>query len=244
MGVASGKIDHQPAFVLHTTAYKETSLIVEVLTRDYGRLSVVARGARRPRAALRGVLHPFQPLTLGWFGKTALKTLSHADWLGALPQLSGVALLSGLYLHELLLRLLPREDAHPALFADYAQAVRALGGRSAMPLSAVLRRFEWRLLQEAGYAPDVTTCASGAPIAAEAVYRVLPQSGFVLAATANPTAPAGEGLVSGTSLHALAADDWLDETVWRELRAVNRLLLAAALGPEPLTTPMLLRPWA
>ncbi len=243
MGVASGKIDHQPAFVLHTTAYKETSLIVEVLTRDYGRLSVVARGARRPRAALRGVLHPFQPLTLGWFGKTALKTLSQADWLGALPQLSGVALLSGLYLNELLLRLLPREDAHPALFADYAQAVRALGGRSAMPLSAVLRRFEWRLLQEAGYAPDVTTCTAGVPIAAGAVYRALPQSGFVLVATADPADPA-EVRVSGNSLHALATDDWRDETVWRELRAVNRLLLTAALGPEPLTTPMLLRPCA
>ncbi len=79
------------------------------------------------------------------------------------------------------------------------------------------------------------------PIAAGAVYRALPQSGFVLVATADPADPA-EVRVSGNSLHALATDDWRDETVWRELRAVNRLLLTAALGPEPLTTPMLLRP--
>ena len=148
-----GKGGHQPAFVLHAQAYKETSLIVELFTRDHGRVSVVARGARRPRAALRGLLLPFQPLVLGWFGKTELKTLAHADWQGALPQLGGVPLLAGLYLNELLLRLTAREDPHPALFADYAATVRAIGPRDGrQDMSALLRRFELRLLAELGYA--------------------------------------------------------------------------------------------
>ena len=109
-----GKVDHQPAFVLHSVPYKETSLIVELFTRDHGRVSVVARGARRPRAALRGLLLPFQPLKVGWFGKTELKTLAHADWQGALPQLGGVPLLAGLYLNELLLRLTANSQGNVA----------------------------------------------------------------------------------------------------------------------------------
>src|SRR5207248_7606859 len=96
--------DEQPAFVLHTYAYLETSLIVEALTPDFGRVAMVARGAKRPRSELRGLLQGFQPLLLSWSGHNELKTLQKAEWRGGLPRLGGSALLCGFYLNELLLK--------------------------------------------------------------------------------------------------------------------------------------------
>jgi DNA repair protein RecO (recombination protein O) len=115
--------DDQPAFVLHAYAYRETSLIVEALSASHGRVALVARGAKRPRSELRGVLQAFQPLTLSWAGGGELKTLIRAEWQSGLPLVSGSALLCGFYLNELLLKLLPREDAHPQLFNDYQDAL-------------------------------------------------------------------------------------------------------------------------
>src|SRR3954471_10778980 len=99
-------------FVLHSYPYRETSLLVEVLTRGSGRMSVVARGARRPRSPTRGALMAFQPLSLSWYGKGEVKTLGEAEWIGGQPLLTGEALLCGFYLNELLVKLLAREDPH------------------------------------------------------------------------------------------------------------------------------------
>ena len=115
--------------MLHTYPYRETSLIVEAFTRDWGRVAMVARGAKRPRSELRGLLQGFQPLTLSWFGAHELKTLAKAEWRGGLPLVGGAALWCGFYLNELLLKLLPREDPHPQLFDDYEQALVDLAGR-------------------------------------------------------------------------------------------------------------------
>ena len=111
--------DDQQAFVLHAYPYRETSLIVEALTLEHGRVAMVARGAKRPRSELRGVLQAFQPLCLSWAGAGELKTLTRAEWRGGLPLVTGAALLCGFYLNELLLKMLPREDPHPDLFGDY-----------------------------------------------------------------------------------------------------------------------------
>src|SRR5947207_10368345 len=116
----------QAGFVLHTYPYRETSLIVEAFTGAYGRVAMVARGAKRPRSELRGLLNAFQPLALSWAGAGELKTLQKAEWRGGLPLPSGAALLCGFYLNELILKLLPREDAHPALFEYYEATLRAL----------------------------------------------------------------------------------------------------------------------
>src|SRR5436189_4699578 len=102
--------DDQPAFVLHAYPYRETSLIVEALTEAYGRVALVARGAKRPRSELRGLLQGFQPLLLSWAGGGELKTLQRAEWRGGLPRVGDSALLCGFYLNELLLKLLARED--------------------------------------------------------------------------------------------------------------------------------------
>src|SRR5437870_783305 len=110
--VTSSAGEADAGFVLHTYPYRETSLILEVFTRGRGRLSIIARGARRPRSAMRGVLIPFQPLNMTWFGKTELKTLKVAEAERIYPQLTGAALLSAFYLNELILKLSHREDPH------------------------------------------------------------------------------------------------------------------------------------
>jgi len=149
--------DAQPAFVLHTYAYRETSLIVEAFTTDFGRVAMVARGAKRPRSENRGLLQAFQPVTLSWAGAGELKTLLKAEWGGGLPLPRGAALLCGFYLNELLLKLLAREDPHPALFRDYHAALAALcAAEGGADQGAVLRRFELRLLAELGYALPLT----------------------------------------------------------------------------------------
>ena len=165
--------DAQPAFVLHTYAYRETSLIVEAFTADYGRVAMVARGAKRPRSEARGLLQAFQPLTLSWAGAGELKTLLKAEWDGGLPLPRGAALLCGFYLNELLLKLLAREDPHAALFRDYHDALAALcASATAADQGAVLRRFELRLLAELGYALSLTQDAdTGAAIDPAARYH-------------------------------------------------------------------------
>jgi DNA repair protein RecO (recombination protein O) len=115
--------DSDPAFVLHAYPYRETSLVVEMFCQHKGRVGLVARGARRPRSALRGVLLAFQPLEVSWAGKSELKTLHSAEWRGGIAQLRGKPLICGFYLNELLLKLLAREDPHEALFHHYSEAV-------------------------------------------------------------------------------------------------------------------------
>lgn len=140
----------QPGYVLHSYPYQETSLIVELFTREFGRIGVVAKGAKRPHSALRSVLMPFHALTLEWSGKSDLKTLRTAEWRGAFRLLKGRALICGFYLNELLLKLLHRDDPHDTLFDAYEQTLQALLERTDHAI--VLRCFEKRLLSELGYA--------------------------------------------------------------------------------------------
>src|SRR5262249_57528832 len=125
--------DEEPGYVLHMYSFKESSLVVEVFTRRLGRLGLVARGARRPRSSLRGLLMAFQPLTLSWSGKAELRTLHRAEWLAGHPQLAGMSLMCGFYLNELLLKLLAREDPHEGLYLAYDEALRALRGQRPAP---------------------------------------------------------------------------------------------------------------
>ena len=141
---ARQRIDQQPGFVLHSYPYRETSLIVEVFSRDHGRIGLVAKGARRPMSQLRGVLMAFQPLLIDWSGGGEMKTLVRAEWQGGQPLLGGQALLCAYYLNELLMRLLPREDPHPVLFRAYGDALPVPDARQAqrVPEQRPLRRTE------------------------------------------------------------------------------------------------------
>src|SRR5579871_1289014 len=139
-GREASRVDDERAFVLHSYPYSETSLIVDCFTARYGRVPLVARGARRPRSALRGLLLAFQPLALGWAGRGEVRTLVRAEWIGGVPRPHGRALWCGFYLNELLMRLLARDDAHERLFDTYATAIERISSRR--DLEPVLRWFE------------------------------------------------------------------------------------------------------
>jgi len=144
------RIAEQPAFVLHSYPYRETSLIIDVLSRDHGRIALVAKGAKRPHSALRGVLQTFQPLALSWSGKSEMRTLTGAEWVGGMLPLTGGALLCGFYVNELLVKFCAREDPHPQLFHHYVVTMTRLAHDE--PPVQVLRSFERVLLRETGYA--------------------------------------------------------------------------------------------
>ncbi len=221
MKQARDRRDDQPAFVLHAYAYKETSLIVEALTAGYGRVAMVARGAKRPRSELRGLLQAFQPLALSWSGAGELKTLAHAEWRGGLPLVTGSALLCGFYLNELLLKLLPREDAHPQLFLDYEAAlVQLAAGAEQAP---VLRRFEVRLLSELGYALPLThEVDTGEPVD--------PAARYYYAFDRGPRSVVSEPgqrypLVRGATLLALARQEYRTSDAAAEAKRLMREIL-------------------
>lgn len=223
---AKQRIDGARAFLLHAHPYSETSLVLDVFSREHGRLPVLARGARRPRSALRGVLIGFQLLELGWFGGGEVKTLARAEWFGGTPLLQGRCLLLGYYLNELLLKLLPREDAHPALFDSYAEAVGALATGSAD--APELRRFERSLLKEIGYGLTFDHDADGAPIQAEQRYSYLFERGLI-------AAHGGTGFtLSGKTLLDMDADDYRDPRTLAESKLLMRQLVAHQLGGQPL----------
>jgi len=222
------RVDGAQAFLLHAHPYSETSLILDVFSRSHGRLALLARGARRPRSALRGVLLAFQPLELGWFGAGEVKTLARAEWAGGMPLLGGKCLLLGYYLNELLLKLLPREDAHPSLFDAYRAALSALA-RGASE-AAELRRFETALLRELGYGLSLDREAdSGAEIRPDGRYVVLVERGVV-------PARGDEGLPAylGKTLLDMAADEYEDPRTLAESKLLMRQLIAHTLGGQML----------
>ena len=226
-----GKVDGQPAYVLHTYPFRETSLLCEVFTRDYGRVALLARGARRPRSAIRGLLMGFQPLEIGWSGKGGVLTLMKAEWQGGQPLLAGEALFCGYYLNELLMHLLPREDAHEGIFAAYTRMLASLGQVVRGKVDeAELRRFEKALLQELGYGLMLEHDATGQAIAAEANYSYRIEQGPIRLAQ-------GEGaaqMIRGQTLLDLDADRLQDVRSKVEAKALMRTLIGYYLSGKEL----------
>jgi DNA repair protein RecO (recombination protein O) len=229
-----GRVSGQPAFVLHSYPYKETSLIVDMFTRDFGRIGLVAKGAKRPHSKLRGVLQTFQPLQASWSGKSELRTMIDAEWVGGMLPLEKTALLCGFYLNELLVKLLARDDAHPALFDHYVATLNALAHGEPAPI--VLRKFERALLKETGVAADLTQCTSTrAPVDPGVDYVVDPERGPRLVRAAD-TWPA----VSGKTLLDMENEDYLDPATQAQSKQLMRFLLAHHLGGAPLNTRQIL----
>jgi DNA repair protein RecO (recombination protein O) len=228
--------DAQPAFVLHTYPFRETSLIVEAYAQDHGRLALVARGARRPKSSLRGVLMPFQPLLLSWAGKKELRTLVRAEWHGAYAPLRGQALICGFYLNELLLKLLPRDDPHERLFAVYAETLTALRSEADQP--ALLRRFELSLLEELGYAVVLDRDVErNEPVAREQSYVYVVERGPV----AGPS-PRQNGVeLSGQTLIDMQSGRFTSAVTQHESKNLMRTLINHYLGNQVLHTRQLLR---
>ena len=229
------RADHEAGFVLHTYAYKETSLIVEAFTRKFGRVALLARGARRPRSAMRGVLLSFQALSLSWSASTELGNLVGAEWSQALRPLRGRGLMCGFYLNELLLRLLAREDPHEALFDYYDGALLRLAVET--DFASILRNFEKRMLAELGYAPVLERDAASRPIDPAARYVYEPERGPMLL----NNSISRETSVSGQTLLDVAADDYERAETRDEARMLMRSLITQRLHGQELHTRMILR---
>lgn len=221
----------ETGFVLHSLPYRETSLIVELFSLRHGRLAVMAKGARRPQSALRAVLLQFQPIEFAIAGKGELRILTRAEWQGGLPMPAGEALLFAFYLNELLVRLLMREDPHPGLYQGYVQALRELGELGAR--EEVLRRFEWLLLQEIGYAPDLSRDRQGRQVQAEADYRM--QGGQLVLSDA-----ADEDAFSGRVLQDIASGRYDAPGALASAKRLSRQVLGAQLEGIPLKTRQIL----
>jgi DNA repair protein RecO (recombination protein O) len=176
------RIADEAAFVLHHYDWSESSLVLEVFTRHYGRVVLVAKGVKRPTSNFRPVLLPLQPLRLTYSGEGEVRTLKSAEWMGGHIMPQGEALFSGYYANELVMRLLPRDDAHARLFDWYAQLVQVLAAGHEGTMGPALRAFELLLLQDTGFLPalDQQTLTLGALQAANA-YVLLAEAGLRLA---------------------------------------------------------------
>jgi len=225
---SDGRVDQQPAFVLHTYAWRETSAIIETFTRDHGRMALVARGAKRPTSQYRGILMPFSPLSVCWSGRGELKSLLRAEWQGGLAPLRGEGLLSAFYLNELLVRLLPRGDPHPGLFTSYFRTLAGLA-RHDDQREATLRIFELDLLRELGVAPSFDTCLDGGLVDPDACYQADFELGFRRAADA-----ADPDALKGGTLIALARRDFTEPGTLTAARNFLRRLIGYHLDGKPL----------
>ena len=217
MSRAGHRVDFACGYVLHQRPYRDTSLIVELYTREHGRLSAFARAARGPRTRFRG-LQAFRPLLLSWVGRGEAPTLTAAEGDGPPPlPLAADRLLSGFYLNELLLKLTVAHDPQPELYAHYTSTLERLRGQE--PLDALLRRFEKRLLDLLGYGSELSCEASGRAVRPDGYYH------FRVGAGLSPTDAATDA-VAGRVLLALAADEPLQDA---EAQRQARALLRAAL---------------
>lgn len=217
--------DFIPSFLLHSRPYRENSALVELLTRDFGRVSAVVRSARGSGKRAGGShWRPFSPLHVSWYGRGELKTIAAVETIGSPWMLEGEQLFAGFYLNELLVRLLSPLDAHPRLFNAYALAVAQLAEGAA--LEPLLRRFEFSLLESLGYSIDFS--CQGVALTPDGHYAYHPRQGF------QPCLPAEPGAMSGACLLMLQAEDWSQAEVMRVAKHLLRVSLRQLLGPKPL----------
>ncbi len=254
-----GRVLLEGAYVLHRRPYRDSSLIVELLTCRHGRVAVVARGARRPRSRYRGVLEPFRPLLASWQGRGELATLGGVEAQPGAAGLPAPLLPHGFYLNELLLRLLHRNDPCEEVFHLYAGVLRALAGmangsqKGAQNEVAVQRRlriFEKRLLEALGYGPMLEQDVTGAAVDAKGLYYYVPQQGVRRATSCPAKVPrkdqgreretAVTHAYLGRSLLDLAAETLDDVRSLRESRRLLRQVLRELLGDRPLHSRRLL----
>ncbi|AWF82110.1 DNA repair protein RecO [Microbulbifer sp. A4B17] len=237
----------QPAYILHSRPYKDSSLILELFTPDHGRLGCVARGARRDKQRRQQALQPFTPLLVTLMGSGSLKTLGPVENVGVPLWLKGRAVYAGLYANELMVRLLPEGEAHYTLFAAYQSLLESLSeleGLSNFELEGPLRRFELQLLLELGTCPSLNVCSpQGDSISERGVYRLDVERGLIPVHRSSDES-LGELYFSGVEL--LGMDSAMNEGRWPSealapAKRLTRLLLQAVLGDKPLQSRELFR---
>ncbi|WKZ93256.1 DNA repair protein RecO [Chimaeribacter arupi] len=225
----------QRAFVLHGRPYSETSLMLDLFTEGHGRVRVLAKGARSRRSTLKGVLQPFTPLLVRWGGRGEVKTLRNAEPVSLSLPLSGMMLYSGLYVNELLARVLEPETDCASLFFDYLSCIQLLAAGQGSPEQA-LRRFELALLAHLGYGVDFLHCAgSGEQVTDEMTYRYREEKGFIASLVIDNHS------FTGRQLKALAEREFPDSDALRAAKRFTRMALKPYLGGKPLKSRELFR---
>ncbi len=230
------RITEQPAFVLHSYLYKETSLIIEVFSKDYGRVALIAKGAKRPHSRLKGILQTFQPLLLNWSGRSELRTLMSAEWVGGMAPLENSALLYGFYVNELLLKLTAREDPYPGLFDHYVTTLTRLAHTDSSQVQIVLRQFELAILKETGVAADLSVnVQDGQPVDPDEIYVVDPEGGPRIAQMDDTALR-----VSGKTLLDMVREEYSDPVTQVQSKLLMRALLAHHLNGAQIQTRQIL----
>jgi DNA repair protein RecO (recombination protein O) len=230
------RVNKEPGFVLHTRPYSETSLYVELFSRQYGRLTTIAKGARRQKSKFRGALMPFRLLSTGWTGRGEIPVLTLAEPAAPWVDMRGHGVLCGFYVNELLMRLLHRYDPHPALFEHYAGTMVRLQHGEAH--EGILRLFEKQLLGEIGYAMNLDhEVGQRRPIEPGARYRYIPHLGAVPIDNERK----GGVPISGAALQALRDGNLSVERDLRECKRLMRVMIAHQLENRPLHSRKLFR---
>lgn len=220
--------DFQPAWLLHSRPYRETSALAWLLTLEDGRLNAVVRGVRTRKSRYRALLQPFTPLLIRVSGQHELKNLIGLEATSAPHWLQGEALVCGIYANELLSRLLLTSQACPTLFRDYSLLLQLLSNNEQR--EPALRRFELSLLEHLGY-PLVFTDTQGNPLVEDDLYRWLPEQGFL---AVQGIAEPNSSTYTGASLLAIADDDWREKLTRQTAKALTRQLISPLLGNKPL----------
>lgn len=205
----------QAACVLHTRAYRNTSLLVDLFTPQHGRICVVARSARGPKSRFRGILQPFSPLLVSWVGQRELKTLTHAELTQTPLRLSGKQLACGFYVNELIYKFCHRDDPHPHLYQVYVTTLHQL--MQSHSLEIILRCFEMDLLNEIGYGINFRMSIDG-PVSSDAQYRYDPRHGFHML----QHDVIDDMTLSGKHLLAIAARQLVDDEVLSAAKQILR----------------------
>jgi DNA repair protein RecO (recombination protein O) len=229
------KVLLQPAYVLHRQPFRNTSMLLDFFCLDYGRVKVVARGARSAKSKYRGLIHPFQPLLVSFSGRGDLKTLTTVEASVSSLNLKGTRLFSGMYVNELLARLLHNHVEYKQLYNTYQETLLSL--RSDHPVEPALRGFELQLLSELGYGLNLTTeCDSDLPLNPAASYRFIPDVGFERVVDTGTASPEANDAMSGAHIIALQNLDFSDESAAFTAKRLLRRALARHLGDKPLAS--------
>jgi len=225
------RISLEPAYILHSRPYRESSLLLEALSRVHGRVGLVARGARGARSRWKNMLQPFRPLLLSWTQRGELGTLTGADQVASPPALAGESLFCGLYANELMVRFLQRSDPHAQLFDHYQNLLTGL--TQGCGLQSLLRIFEKQLLEAAGFGLQLDfEHGSERPILADAWYLYVPETGPV---RQQPGHGQDDKLVSGSALMALKSEQ-IEQQNLKQLKQMMRRLIRNHLGDKPIAS--------
>jgi len=231
------KVEFNPVFILHRRPYRETSLLLDIFSRDHGRLGLIAKGVRKTRNNKAELLQPYQPLHLSWSGKGELMNLVAVEAAGMAYHLRDRKMIAGFYINELIMRLLHKHEAHPELFDIYAQTLEYLNDMNSREQS-VLRTFEKKLMEAVGYGLAIKTESdTGRSLDPDCTYYYQSDQG---ATTRQPEA--GEFIrISGKALISLANEDYQSNDVLLEIKKLMRYVLSTHLGGKPLASRELYR---